>query len=101
MGSAWVNMERCLRLCSSEPIMLSKDFRKDRSLQRYPILEILTNPATDIKYSNISGKKSTAIFAFHLLLFQDKISSFSGKVASRKPVERKTTKRGTKLDPYV
>lgn len=65
------------------------------------MLEILTNPATDIKSSNILGKKSTAIFAFHLLLFQDKISSFSGKVASHKPVERKTTKRGTKLDPYV
>ena len=78
-------------------ILLSNDFREDRSLRRF-ILEILTNPARVTKRTNILGKKPTAIFALHLLLFPDKISSFSDKVASHKSIKRKTIKRGTKLD---
>ena len=74
---------------SDSVILLSNDFMKDTPLQRY--LRV-TEP------NNILGKKSTAIFALHLLLFPDKISSFSGKVASHKSIERKTMKRGTKLD---
>ena len=47
--------------------LVSKEFRKDRSVHRYLILEILTNPAS-------VTEKFTAIFAGHLLLLPEKIS---------------------------
>ena len=81
--------------------LLSNDFRKGRPLQRYFILEILTNPAkvTNKKPTNILGKNPEPLSLFNYSYpSSDKISSLSGKLASHKSTEKRTIKRGTKLD---
>ena len=65
--------------------LVSKEFRKDRSLHRYHILEILTNPAS------VTGK-FTAIFTGHLLLLPEKISPFPGKLTSLCSMKKKDNK---------
>ena len=65
--------------------LVSKEFRKDRSLHRYHILEILTNPAS-------VTEKFTANFASHLLLLPEKISPFPGKLTSLSWMKKKDNK---------
>ena len=65
--------------------LVSKEFRKDRSLHRYLVLEILSHPAS-VK------EKFTANFASHLLLLLEKIFPFPGKLTSGSRGKRKDNK---------